>query len=115
MPCGTVVGQELEFGISDDEVGLVTQAVSVVNKKDKKEARDKCGIVIAVAYYNHTSEISIEGLGTIGYAPGDSLSLSGTYLTLAGASFVEEVSMDKTNEDFVKVKIKAMSYEGIGA
>lgn len=114
MPCGTVVGNDdLEFGIDADEASLVTQSVSVTNKKDKKEARDKCGIVVAVAYYNPTSEIQIEGLGTASNTAGSALSLAGTYLPLAGATFVDEVTLEKANEEFVKSTIKATSYGGI--
>jgi hypothetical protein len=113
MPCGTVVGESLEFGISHDEASLVTQSVSVTNKTDKKEARDKCGIIVSVAYYNETSEISIEGLGTSDASIGDALSLAGTFITLAGATFVEEVTVSKANEDYVKSSIKATSYSGI--
>lgn len=115
MACGTVVGEALEFGIAADEASLVTQSVSVTNKMDKKEARDKCGIVVAVAYYNPTSEIQIEGLGTAANSIGTALSLAGTYLTLAGATFVDEVSVEKGNEDFVKSTVKATSYGGISA
>ena len=113
MPCGTIVGQALEFGVADDEASLVTQSVSVTNKTDKKEARDKCGIIVAVAYYNPTSEVSIEGLGTAANSIGSALTLSGTYLTLAGTTFVDEVSLEKANEEFVKSSIKATSYSGI--
>jgi predicted alternative tryptophan synthase beta-subunit len=113
MPCGTIVGEELEFGIEDDEASLVTQSVSVTNKKDKKEARDKCGDIIAVSYYNPTSEIQIEGLGTAANTVGSALSLAGTYLTLAGQTFVDEVSLEKANEEFVKSSVKATSYGGI--
>lgn len=114
MPCGTIVQDgTLEFGVSDDEASLVTQSVSVTNKKDKKEARDKCGIIVAVAYYNETSEVQIEGLGTSSASIGSSLSLTGTFLTLAGATFVDEVSLEKANEEFVKSSIRATSYEGI--
>lgn len=116
MPCGTVVGDdELEFGIQEDEASLVTQSVSVTNKKDKKEARDKCGIVVAVAYYNGTSEIQIEGLGKATNVVGSALSLAGSYLPLAGAAFVDEVSVEAANEEFVKSSVKATAYEGISA
>lgn len=114
MACGTVVGDNtLEFGIAADEASLVTQSVSVTNKMDKKEARDKCGIVVAVAYYNPTSEIQIEGLGTATNGIGTALSLAGSYLTLAGGTFVDEVTVEKGNEDFVKSTVKATSYGGI--
>jgi predicted alternative tryptophan synthase beta-subunit len=114
--CGTVVGDDtLEFGIEEDEASLVTQSVEVTNKSDKKEARNKCGTVIAVAYYNFTSEVQIEGLGKATNAVGSALSLAGSYLTLAGATFVDEVSCAKANEEFVKSTIKATSYSGIAA
>jgi hypothetical protein len=115
MPCGTIVGEDLLFGIDTDEESLVTQSVSVTNKKDKKEARNSCGDIVAVAYYNPTSEIQIEGLGTSAHVVGEALSLSGTYLELAGQTFVDEVSMEKANEEFVKVSIKATSYGGMPA
>lgn len=114
MACGTVVGQALEFGITDDEASLVTQSISVTHKKDKKEARDKCGIIVAVAYYNPTSEITIEGLGTSALLVGAALSLTGDY-SLAGATYIDEVSVDYGNEEFVKSSIKATSYGGIAA
>ena len=114
MPaCGTVVGSALEFGISDDEASLVTQSVSVTNKMDKKEARDKCGIIVSVAYYNPTSEVQIEGLGSVANTVGTSLSLAGTYLGLAGSTFVDEVSLEKQNEEYTKSTVRATSYGGI--
>jgi hypothetical protein len=113
MPCGTIVGEELEFGIEQDEASLVTQSVSVTNKMDKKEARNNCGDIVTVAYYNPTSEVQIEGLGTASNTIGSALSLAGTYITLAGDTFVDEVSVEKANEEFVKSSIKATSYGGI--
>lgn len=114
--CGTPVGLALEFGLTEEEgtgSGLVTQSVSVTNKSDKKEARDKCGIIASVAYYNKMSDITIEVLGTSTDVVGAALSLTGVYLTLAGSVFVDEVSLEKANEEFVKSTIKATAYEGI--
>lgn len=114
MACGTVVGDDtLEFGIDADEAGLVTQSVQVTNKSDKKEGRNKCGDVVAVAYYNKTSDIQIEGLGTSANVVGDALSLAGSYPSLAGAAFIDEVTIEKANEEFVKTSIKATAYAGI--
>ncbi len=112
MPCGTVVGQSLDFGVNEDEASLVTQSVSVTQKADKKEARDKCGIVVAVAYYNDMTDISIEGLGTSALTVGSALSLVHTY-TLAGNVYIDEVSEEHANEEFVKASIKATAYSGI--
>lgn len=113
MACGTVVGASLEFGIAADEASLTTQSVSVTNRMDKVEARDKCGIVVSVAYYNPTSDITIEGLGTAANSVGTSLSLSGTYITLAGTTYVDEVTLEKGNQAFVSSTIRATSYGGI--
>lgn len=107
------MGATLEFGISDDEAGLVTQSVDVTLKSDKKEVRNKSGDVATVSYYNKTNDIKIDGFGTAGQDIGDSLSLAGTYLTLVGAAFVEEVSVQKANEDHVKSSVKATAYCGI--
>lgn len=113
-----VVGdQTLQFGIPSDEASLVTQKVSVTNKSDKKEARDKGGKVIAVAYYNTTSDITIDGLAGLAYtrAIASSLSLTSPPIALAGAAFVDEVSAEAGNEDFKTISIKATAYEGISA
>ena len=115
MPAATVVGTALTFGVANDESSLTTQSVSVTNKSDKKEARDKGGSVVAIAYYNKTSDISIDGLGTFTGAStnvGTALTLSGTFDT-AGSHFVDEVTIDHANEEFVKSSIKATSYSGI--
>ena len=116
--CGTPVGTALEFGLTEEEgtgSGLVTQSVSFTNKSDTKEARDKCGIVVSKAFYNNTADISIEVLGTSTDVVGAALSLAGTYLTIVGTGsiYVDEVSLDKNNEDFVKSTIKATAYEGM--
>lgn len=115
MACGTVVGTALEFGVSNDEASLTTQSVSVNRKIDKTEARDKCGIIVSVAYYNETADISIEGLGTTAATLGAALSLSGTFGLGSGLIYIDEATVDKANEEFVKSSIKATYYSGITA
>lgn len=113
MPCGTVRGSALTFGIDNDEASLTLQSISVTNKSDKKEARDKCGIVVAVAYYNFTTEITMEGLGdSIATGIGESIALAGTYGEV-GTTFVDEVGVSHGNEEFRKVSVKMTSYAGI--
>ena len=115
-PCGTVQGTALHFAVGEnDEAGLVTSSLKHVIKSDKKEARNSCGNVVAVAYYNKSSEVTIEGLGTdVSVDVGDALSLANSFdPEIAGALFVDEVSVDYSNEDFAKVSIKATAYEGI--
>tara|TARA_R110000772_G_scaffold20371_2_gene56469 strand:- start:456 stop:797 length:342 start_codon:yes stop_codon:yes gene_type:complete len=113
MPCGTVRGSALTFGLDNDEASLTTQSISVTNKSDKKEARDKCGIVVSVAYYNFTTEISLEGLGTsIATGVGAAISLAGSYAE-AGTTYIDEITIDHANEEFRKVSVKMTSYAGI--
>jgi len=113
MPCGTIRGTALTFGLDNDEASLTTQSVSATNKSDKKEARDKCGVIVAVAYYNNTTEISIDGLGTsISTAIGGAITLAGSYAE-AGTTFVDEISVDWANEEFAKTSVKMTSYAGI--
>lgn len=115
MPCGTVLPgtSTLEFGVVDNEAGLTTQSVTFTARSDKKEARDGCGIIVAVAYYNPTYEVQIEVLGIYDNAAGTALSISGTYLTVTGNLYVDEVTVSKANEEFVKTSIKATGYSGI--
>lgn len=120
MACNTVIPTGLlEFGIAVDEAGLIaTQSVRVTKKQDKKEARDKCGIVVACALYNPMADVEIEGLGSVTTAVvGLTLTLNGVYGDLIPGSnpkiLIEEVAMEKTNEDFVKTSIKASWYSGI--
>ena len=117
MPCGSVLpAAYLEFGITNEEASLVTQSVSLTQKKDKKEARNGCGEVKAVTYYNETTEVSIEGLGanTGSNTVGTALSLAGSFgITVTGLIFVDEITVEKANEEFVKTSIKATAYRGI--
>jgi hypothetical protein len=114
MPTATVIGAALTFGVDADEQSLTTQSVSVVRRHDKKEARDKQGFVVAVAYYNQTNEISIEGLGGFSTAPGTVITLSGAFsVATVGKVIVDEVTEEHANEEFIKTSIKATAYEGI--
>lgn len=115
MACGTVVGQALEFGIASDEASLVTQSVGVTRKTDKKEARDKCGIIVSAAFYNPMADVSIEGLGSSEAACGSELTLAGDFGLGSGKTYIDEVAISKANEDFVKSSIKATYYSGITA
>tara|TARA_Y100000588_G_scaffold394786_1_gene517281 strand:- start:2151 stop:2522 length:372 start_codon:yes stop_codon:yes gene_type:complete len=123
MACGTVLKDgdtgTIDFGVEDDELGLVTQSVSSNQKVDKKEIRDKCGIIVAVATYNPTAEITIEGYGELGSTNvGDTLTLTSSDYNLetSGAkNVIEEITIEKTNEDFVKTTVKATQYSGINS
>jgi hypothetical protein len=112
MACATPVGDNLAFGIAADEASLVTQSVEVTHGSDKKEARDKCGNVIAVAYYNGRADINISGLGQSAELPGAILALAGSFGAV-GTVCIDEVSIRKNNEGFVETQIKATGYKHI--
>lgn len=117
MSCGTVQGLAAltsKFGVGADEASLVTSTVRHVKTSDKKEAKDHCGNVVAVAFYNKRSEVTVEGLGTSALDIGATLSLSSSNLgTIVGTLFVDQVSIEQTNEDFIKTTITATAYDNI--
>lgn len=113
MACGTVVGSPLEFGIAVDEASLQTTSVRVTKRADKAEARDKCGIVTSVAYYNKTEEIEIEGFGNSALAVAAALTLAGSFNSGTGLIYIDEVAVEKTNENYVTSTIRATRYSGI--
>lgn len=112
MSAATVVGLALTFGITANESSLTTQSVSISHRKDKKEVRDVQGAVVSVAYYNTTTSMSIRGVGASGATVGTALTISGGY-SVAGTTYIDEVSIDYSNEDFVSSAISATSYEEI--
>lgn len=114
MPAAIIVGSALAFAVPSDEASLVTQSVTVTRKKKKKEAMDHFGTTVAVAYYNETADIKIEGFGDkhlqgIGVV----FALIGTGYGTTGTIVCEEVQLDFKNEDFVKSSISAVAYSGI--
>ena len=115
MAATVVRGQSIAFGLEAESAGLAaTQSVSLSYKTDKKEARNRTGNVVAVAYYNQTGEISCEGLGFCDKNIGDAISLSSDFPQVAGGSvIVEEVSYTRSNEDFLKSTVKATWYSEV--
>ena len=118
MPaCATTVGTDAPpFGIPEDEAGLYVSSLKVTHKKDRKELRNKCGGVFAVAHYNRTADVEIEGTvkGTFTLDVGDSYALVNTVNpAVIGKLNIDEISVDMSNEDFHKVSIKGVAYEKI--
>ena len=92
------------------------QSSSVTTKMDKKTARGITGAEIAVAYYGKMAEHSIELLDITeldSYALTARTSETGLNIVKAvnGACFVvDEVSVEMSNEDFVKGSYKVSEY-----
>lgn len=106
----TVRGQSgLPFAIANDVLSLLTSRLSVSFRSDKKEARNKDGDVKAVLYYNNRQELSVEGIGIANINVAGPLTLVSPGFS-SGQFFVDEVTIDRANEDFAKSTIKATHY-----
>ena len=110
----SVVGQALTFGVGADEGSLITESITVVQTSDKKEARNRTGDVIAVAYYNQRTEITIKGLGASAATVGATLSLSGSHSPV-GTLYIDEITLEHGNEEFVASELKCTAYTGISS
>ena len=100
------------WGIKTDLLSLITQKISTTQKSDQKEGKDKEGFVAAKAYYNSTTELTIEGLGVAVFTP--AVLVAATDLPTAGGTYyIEECSRDYSNEDFVKTTVKAMAWAAL--
>ena len=111
----TVVGSydEDDWGISTDEAGFTAMtSVSLTERVEKAEGKNSKGCVVAVAYYNKTSEVSIEGLGKNIKEAGESLTLT-SVSPENGTVYVDESSVEYSYEDWVKTTIKGTAYENI--
>ena len=109
----TVKGDTLTFGIGSDVLGALTQKVSITKKCERKEAKDKQGETKAVAFYRNTTDVSLEIVGEGTAKLLDALSLPTGAPNISGGLYVEELTTDRSNEDFVKQSLKATAYEGI--
>ena len=104
-----------DWGIGDEQGGFVaTTSVSVTERCEKAEGKDSKGCIVAIAFYNKTSEISIEGIGANpdSQVAGDTIDLTGITLD-QGDAYCDEVSIEYSNEDWVKTTIKGTAYENI--
>ena len=99
------------FGLTSNLLSLaVTTSATVTLKRDKKELRGIQGGVKAVAYYNPTAEISIEGYGTATATIGNGIQVSGLPTMGQGQTIVEEISYTLSNDDFQKSSVRAVQY-----
>jgi len=109
-PIGAFTAED--WGITTEEAGFTaTTSVTVTERAEKAEGKDSKGCVVAVIYYNKTSEVVVEGIGANGQAAGATMSLSTS--VDHGTVYVEESTITYTNDDWVKTSIKGIAYENI--
>lgn len=103
-----------DWGISQNQAGFkATTSVSVTERVDKVEGRDSCGKVVAVVFYNKTSEVSIEGIGSNKKAAGSIITVSGNVAPDQTPVYVDESSVEASNNDWIKTTIKGTAYENV--
>ena len=102
-----------DWGIGSDEAGFKAMtSVSVTERSEKAEGKDSKGCVVAIAYYNKQSEVSIEGIGDNRKSAGEVLPLT-TVTVDNGTVYCEESTIEYSNEDWVKTSLKGVAYENI--
>jgi hypothetical protein len=115
MSTPTVVGTQIPFGISGNYASLeATTSVQSVSKRDKKELKGSSGSLQAIAFFNPTTEYTIEGYGTVSGSIGASISIDiPTANGSSGQIIIEEVTYSYSNEDFRKSSLKAVQYHDL--
>lgn len=103
-----------DWGIETEEAGFTaTTSVTVTERAEKAEGKDSKGCVVAVIYYNKTSEVVVEGIGANSQQAGSEMTLATEVDN--GTVYVEESTITYTNDDWVKTSIKGIAYENVTA
>ena len=115
MPAVTIGQQGLVFGLTSELVGLV-QSFSETRNIAKTEVADNSGDIKAIAYYNPTTayslSVAITGANT-------SLTVGGAFVgfanpaTTAGATRIDSITLNKSNDAFVTLDIAATGYPNV--
>ena len=87
-------------------------SVSLTERVEKAEGKNSRGCVVAIAYYNKSSEVTIEGIGSNKKEAGSSITVDSVSPDNANL-YVDESTIEYSNEDWVKTTIKATGYENI--
>lgn len=112
-------GTEFSFGVLSSATGATTsatQSYSQTNAVNQKELKGKDGEVKTIAFFRKTEEISVDFVGIpasieVGQALADALQGATKHGDpQSNETFIDEITVDKSNEDFVKTSIRATSY-----
>lgn len=109
-------GDELTWGVPEDEMSLVTQTVTFTQKSDKKEVRDHEGEIRTVTYYNQSADVTIEGYGDASANVATRMTMQNTFQSaMSGALLIDQCQVSLSNEDHIKSSITAVLYPNIAA
>jgi len=111
------VASEVEFGLLQ-ETGLLLNSFSRSVQSDKATVMDALGDTVAVAYYNKTATISLDGVinGGVAYELANILTLANdttSYGVSGGAVIVDSVSEKTGAGTFKTITVSATQYPEI--
>lgn len=120
----TFLGTTGNWGIPQDEAGIIITDISFDYSNQEKLVLDKGGEIQGIAFYQEKIEIKISGLvaknspfsGKIGAA----LTLANViplhlHATSGGITIIKQISRSLNNEDFEKIEITATYYPFVTA
>jgi len=114
-----------DFGIDEDEDGIIVQSISVSSSAEKAEVRDRCGSIVGVSYYGYLQEITLEAVLEEGstYTPRVATVFAINNQTpdrfptsiTGGTVLIEDIDDTWTAGDYKKISVKASYYPAITA
>jgi hypothetical protein len=121
MPA-SLLGTTGNFGIPNDQTGLLVTDLSFDFSSQEKQVLDKGGEVIGLAFYQEKAEVKISGLVSKTSAFSGKISAA---LVLAnaipahlqkstgGTTILTQMSRSMNNEDFEKIDLTATHYPNV--
>jgi hypothetical protein len=114
----TFLGTTGNWGIPQDETGIIITDLSFDYSNQEKVVLDKGGEIIGLALYQEKAEIKLSGLvkktspfaGKIGAALALTNAVPVHMQASGGTTIIKQISRALNNEDFEKIDITATNY-----
>jgi len=114
----TFLGITGNWGIPQDETGIIITDLSFDYSNQEKVVLDKGGEIIGLALYQEKAEIKLSGLvkktspfaGKIGAALALTNAVPAHMQAGGGTTIIKQISRALNNEDFEKIDITATNY-----
>jgi len=115
MPATIIGSTDVSFGIGSTQTGMVIQSVNSAASSDAVELKNRSGDTTAVIFRNKRTTISVEGAYTTftGNVASVLAISAGNKFGLTGASYITEVTRTRSADDFERVSVTAVVYDGI--
>ena len=114
----TFLGTTGNWGIPNDQAGILITDLSFDFSNQEKTVLDKAGEIIGLSLYQEKVEIKLSGLvaktssfsGKIGAAIALANAIPGNLQQAGGTTILMQVSRSLNNEDFEKIDLTATHY-----